>query len=396
MNKIKKSLLVFSAFVFILAGCTNNNDSSLQDASAIVTEQTTAATTTPPPPPPDPVVRVVAVGDNLIHSSIYNQAKGRATDGTYDFDYAYQYVEDLIKPADIAILNQETPIANDLYEPSTYPLFNSPTQLGDKMVDMGFNVISHSNNHILDKGVDGMFATFDYWDTKDVLVYGAYRNEADLNNIRIKEVDGIKFAFLGFMEHTNGLRLPEGTEARLVYTSDVETMERLIEKADKMADVVVVSVHWGVETINEVTDSQKNLAKQFVEWGTDLIIGTQPHTVQTMEYLDKPDGGKAFVTYSLGNFISAQAYNLTMVGALVDLNVRKDLDTNMIYFEEIKAIPIITHYDSGYANVRTYPYSLYTEELANSHGIRVNGWFDMDFINKIVTENIPEEFLKLD
>ena len=391
MKKLKQIFLVLTSFTILFAGC-NSIDSSSTSLTSSTTETTTVTTTPPPPPEPDPVARVVAVGDNLIHSSLYKQAKARATDGTYDFAYAYQYVKDLIEPADLAILNQETPICNDLFEPSTYPLFNSPTQLGDEMIDIGFNVVSHCNNHILDKGEKGMLATLDYWESRNITTYGAYRNDEDLNNIRVENVNGISFAFVGFMEHTNGLRLPEDSEARLIYTSDRENMERLVRTAGYYADVVVVSVHWGVETLNQVNDSQKNLAKDFVDWGADLIIGTQPHTVQTMEYLDKPDGGKAFVAYSLGNFISAQARNLQMVGALIDLNVRKELATGNIIIEDIKAIPIITHYEANYANIRNYPYSLYTTELANSHGVRVNGWFDMDFINKLVDENIPEEF----
>lgn len=394
MKKINKFLLLLISVSILITGCSDKtkkksqSNTSLPDSSSVVTTDPT-----PKVPEPDPVVRVVAVGDNLIHDGIYNQAHQRAKDGTYDFDYAYQYVEGLIKPADIAILNQETPIANDLFPPSNYPMFNSPTQLGDKMIDMGFNVISHSNNHVLDKGEKGMLATLDYWDSRNIMYYGAYRNQADLDKIRIKEVNGITFSFVGFMEHTNGLKLPANSEAKLVYTSQVDEMERLIKKARSASDVVVVSVHWGVETINQVTDAQKNLGKKFVEWGADIIIGTQPHTIQTMEYIEKPDGGKAFVTYSLGNFISAQSYNLTMVGGLIDLNVRKELSTGKIYIEDVKCIPIITHYDSGYRNIRSYPYSMYSQELANQHGIKSTGqWFDMKFIDKLVTENIPEEF----
>ena len=393
MKNIKKFLLILTSLSILLAGCGDNKTKTDSKPDSSINDSSLASSSQVEEPKKDSIVRVVAVGDNLIHDGIYNQAHQRAKDGTYDFDYAYQYVEQLIQPADIAILNQETPIANDLFPPSNYPMFNSPTQLGDKMIDMGFNVISHSNNHILDKGVKGMLATLDYWDSRNTMYYGAYRNQADLDNIRIKEVNGIKFSFVGFMEHTNGLKLPSNTEAKLVYTSQVEEMERLIKKARSMSDVVVVSVHWGVETINQVTDKQKSLAKQFVEWGTDIIIGTQPHTIQTMEYLDKPNGGKAFVAYSLGNFISAQSYNLTMVGGLIDLNVKKEGATGKISIEDVKCVPIITHYDSGYRNIRSYPYSMYNEQLANLHGIKsTNQWYDMKFIDKLVNENIPEEF----
>jgi len=393
-----KFLTITSVFIFLItiAGCSSNNNSNMDNSIASTTTETTAVTTTMPPvPEPDPVVRVVAVGDNLIHSSIYNQAKARATDGGYDFDFTYQHIEDMISPADLAILNQETPIANDKFEPSTYPMFNSPTQLGDKMIDLGFNAISHCNNHILDKGEAGLIATLDYWKSRNMLVYGAYRDNADLNNIKTMDINGIKFAFVGFMEHTNGLRLPKDATAKLVYLSDLETVENQIKKANELADVVVVSVHWGVEITNEITQQQKDLAKKFVEWGTDVIIGTQPHAVQSMEYLDKPDGGKAFVTYSLGNFISAQSYNISMIGLVMDFNVTKNLKTNMITISDVKAIPVITHYDSNYANVTVYPYNQYSEDLAKVHGIHKDGKFSMLMIDTILKDNVPEEFLYL-
>lgn len=393
-KNIFKLLLIVT--LFIMVGCSNIADNTNVDCNVVTSEETTSVTTTlPPAPEPDPVVRVVAVGDNLIHSSIYNQAKARATDGGYDFDFAYHNVKSLIEPADLAILNQETPIASTLFELSTYPQFNSPTELGDEMIKIGFNAISHSNNHILDKGEEGLIATLDYWDSRNILVYGAYRDEEDLENIPTMEINGITFSFVGFMEHTNGLKLPDDAQAKLVYTSDVDTMERLVKKANEISDVVVVSVHWGVEDSNIIHNTQKELAKKFVEWGTDLIIGTHPHTVQSMEYLNKPDGGQAFVTYSLGNFISAQSRNLQLVGLLMDLDITKSLKTGTITISNVKAIPVITHYGANYSDVTIYPYNQYNEDLANSHGIRANTTFSMDYINKLLTDYIPEEFLYL-
>ena len=340
-----------------------------------------------------PTVRVFAAGDNLIHSPIYQQAKNKSSGGGYNFDDAYRHVAKLVAPADLAILNQETPIAGDLFPLSNYPLFNSPTQLGDKMIALGFNVVSHSNNHILDKGEKGLLATLDYWRSRNVLVYGAYRDEESLNTIPTKEINGITFSFVGFMEHTNGLRLPEASTARLVYTSETETMRRLIQKANELSDVVVVSVHWGVEVTSTITEQQRSLARFFADCGADVVIGTQPHTLQSMEYLSNPDGSRTFVAYSLGNFISAQQNNLAMIGVTVDFNVSKSLADGKISIQDVKAIPVITHYGPGYADVTVYPYDEYTTELAAAHGVRAIGKFSKEYVDRIVHEHIPSEFL---
>lgn len=399
--KIKKAIIITTIFLlaFNFVACKKNieNTSSFDKIENTTTSNitTTEITTEQVEIKPDSIVRVFAVGDNLIHTSIYTQAKARGVNGGYDFDFTYENIEKMLDGVDLAILNQETPIANNLYEPSSYPRFNSPTDLGDKMLDLGFNAISHCNNHILDKNEDGLLATLDYWDSKNALVYGAYRNVQDEENIRIMEINGITFSFVGFMEHTNGLVLSKDATAKLTYTYDTENMKRLIKKADELSDVVIVSVHWGIEITNTTTEIQKNQAKQFVEWGTDLIIGTQPHAVQTMEYLKKPNGGQAFVAYSLGNFISAQDNNLSMIGVTLDLNVTKNAKNGEISITDVKAIPVITHYGTRFYNVTVYPYNQYTAELANSHGIKAEKEFSMDFINKILEENIPEEFLYL-
>ena len=195
--------------------------------------------------PKDVSITILGAGDDLIHGSIYKQAQQRAGGTGYDFAPVYAHVADQIRSADIAVINQETVLAGKVLPVSDYPRFNSPTEVGDALTDIGFDVINHANNHILDKGEKGIKATLDYWDTKPVKVTGVYRNDEDLENIRIIEKKGIKTAYLGVTEMTNGLYLPKGSPYRIVYASDTELIQHLIEKAKSMADVVVVSVHWG-------------------------------------------------------------------------------------------------------------------------------------------------------
>lgn len=349
----------------------------------------------------NPVVRIVATGDNLIHSSIYNQAAARADYKGYDFEYAYQYVSPLFE-GDLNIMNQETLICNDIYPPSDYPQFNSPVALGDHMMDCGINVFSIANNHMIDKGAEGLSASLDYWESRSdrALVYGAYRNKADMDNIRTLEINGITFAFVAFTEYTNGLSLPADSELEMVYTSEEEVMKNQIEKAANIADCVIVSVHWGNEDIFEVDDGRRNLARNFVSWGANVVIGNHPHVIQSMEYIENPCGGQSFVFYSLGNLISAQSDNFNMVEMIADFNVTKNLVTGEIIIDDIKAIPLVNHYDAGYSNIRVYPYSMYTEELASGHGIHTvsSGYahdFSMSLIDKIISENIPKQFLKI-
>lgn len=359
------------------------------------------------PPEEESSVSFVAVGDNLIHSAVYKTAANHAENGKeYDFHYCYQYVENKIKEADLAFINQETVICGDDYEITGSNLnFNSPTELGDDLIDIGFDIIGMANNHVLDKGSTGMSACLDYWDSQvekhpGLLVLGAYRDYQDMYDYRITEVNGIKIGVLAYTEHTNGYELPGGSEMRIPYTWDTELMEKQVRELDALVDCVVVSAHWGVEDSHVVTDAVKSLSQDLVDWGADVIIGTGPHTLESMEYLTRPDGTRGFVYYSLGNFISGQTDNFNMVGGMARFNIVKKNGVTTI--ESPKLTPVINQYETGsLTDVRVYPYYLYTDELVQSHGIpyspmgTAKNW-SWDVIDTIVENNVPEEYRLLE
>ena len=343
-----------------------------------------------------------AVGDNLIHNTIYLQAANRAGDGQdYDFYPAYEHVAPLLEGADIAFINQETLLASEVFEVSTYPMFNSPTELGDTMLDLGFNLFAHANNHALDKGVKGINATLDYWDSKledgeELLVSGIFRDEADMNEPRIIEKNGISFALVAFTEHTNGLKLPSNVENRIIYTSETELMEEQIKTAAKKADIVLVSVHWGVENSHTVTDAQRALAQQFVDWGADVILGSHPHVLQSIEKLTSTDGeDTAYVIYSLGNFISAQAAGDNLVGGVFNMTFEKEHISGVITMSEPTFVPIVTHYETAWQkNLALYPLSEYSPDMAASHGvIRNTPAFSVEYIESMLDEVIGVQYL---
>lgn len=256
---------------------------------------------------------------------------------------------------------------------------------------------------MLDKGTDGLRAQLDYWEDEvnknpGTVVYGTYRNEEDMNNIRVKEVNGVKCAFLAYTEHTNGYSLEEGSEFCIPYLDEKEMIEQQIKKAKETADVVIVSAHWGDEDTFTVREGVKEEAKQIIEWGADVIIGTHSHTGQTMEYITREDGTQGFVFYSLGNFVSAQTDNFNLVGEVAKFDVTVSEENGGVTIENINVVPVITQYDDAYlSNIRVYPYYDYTEELADSHGVPyttsgTSREWSMDVINGFIDENIPEEF----
>lgn len=384
-----KKILPIIISVFLFAGCTATqleiNTSSGQSSSDVESSIQSEQSSSEPEPIPNPEVRLLCAGDNLIHTNIYKQASKRTDGNGYDFRPVYEEVKDLVKKADFAILNQETLVSND-FQPSGYPCFCSPEEVGDQMVELGFDAMSISNNHLLDQGSKGLKSTLKYWSEKhpEITVYGASLEE-NKDEIQVAEVNGIKFAFLGFMEHTNGLKLPTNSGCSITYLAETERIEKLVKKADELADVVIVSPHYGVEVTGTVTASQKQITQNLVDWGADIIIGTQPHTVQPMEYVTKPDGGEAFVFYCLGNLVSSMDQALGMIGMIGEITVTKDLETGKIILSDPTAVPLITHYDSGFANVRIYRWENYTEELGKRHGCP---GFTYDFAKKTIEKQV--------
>lgn len=414
MKKIL-NMILSAALVLSMTSCKADGQSPVIDehenaeayvsettetTSAETTAETTSETTTETtvPQPEYSTVSFATVGDNLIHSSIYKQANARVGGEGYDFSYAYENIVNIIRSADVAVINQETLICNDVFEPSTYPLFNSPTALGDHMLDIGFDVFTIANNHTLDKGTEGLTACLDYWESKpNAVVCGAYRNASDRDNIRTAEFEGITFSFLSYTESLNGLHLPQGSELIIGDSNDIDTMIAEIKKAKEISDVCVIALHWGVENSDIISDYQRNVAKKLSDAGADIIIGNHPHVLRDIEEIEREDGTITLCAYSLGNFISAQSVGQNLIGGILEFDVSLRVDENATEADKpiignIELIPIVTHYDGSYKNVRIYPLSDYTRELAESHGVNSMSRFGYDYIFDVLKKNINEKY----
>lgn len=337
-------------------------------------------------------VSFVAVGDNLIHKPIYNQAAARMTDG-YDFSYAYENLGDIISTPDVAILNQETIISTE-HNVSTYPMFNSPVEVGEEMLELGFDVFNIATNHSIDCGEKGLVSAINFWKSKNAITCGAYLDRDDYSDIPTHEVNGVKIAYIGFTESTNGLSLPSDSEVILVRASEETRLQQRIIDAKDVADVVVVSAHWGNEYTHEPTESQRQLAQKLASWGADVIIGTHPHVIQPVEYIDNADGSRTLVAYSLGNFISAQNRGPRMLGGILNFEIVKNNATGDLSFENVKFSGVVTHYGQSYSNLRLYPLGEYTDELASKHGVLNNtAEFSLQYLYDIIEKVIDKQFL---
>lgn len=314
-------------------------------------------------------VRIMAVGDDLIHKQLYEAA--RLPEGGYCFDGMFDGVRDVIAQADVRVINQETILVADEAQVSSFPAFGTPVAVGQAVVDAGFNVVTHASNHALDKGLDGIADTLAFWELHEdrVCMLGLHPSAADQERVRSIEVDGVKIALVNCTEKLNFRRLPRGAR----YCVDVmkgfsrRALAARIGRAREEADFVVVFPHWGCEYLYEPIDSQRRWASFFAEAGADLIIGTHPHVVQPVERIERADGGRTLCYYSLGNFISCQVGAGTMLGALADVTLERAGGGVRIASHDI--VPLVTHTDASYGRFTTYPLADYTDEMATENKI---------------------------
>ena len=289
------------------------------------TKKITASTKTLPPTQ----ATLVGIGDILIHGIVYKDVK---VGDSYNFKPLLADVKPYIEGADISFANQETMIGGKEMGLSTYPTFNSPTEVGDALKDAGIDIVSMANNHTLDRGEKAIKNAIQHWNHIGMLYTGSYLNEEDKGSIRTLKANGITFSFLAYTYGTNGIPIPDGKDF-LVNLINLEAMKNDITKAKSLSDAVVVSVHFGNEYQREPNDPQKQLVKELANAGANIILGHHPHVLQPTEWVERDDGQKTFVIYSLGNFLSGQKGIYKEVGGILRLDVEKRINGSGVEIE---------------------------------------------------------------
>ncbi len=326
---------------------------------------TAAATPTPVITPSS--VTLLAVGDNLIHEQVVES--GKQPDGSYNFDHLYSRVKGIITAADIAVINQETILGGAEFAYTGYPNFNSPTQIGDAVIHAGFDVVLQATNHALDMGLSGVENSLEYWSGHpEITTLGINATKEDSEKIKIIEKNGIRIAMLNYTYGLNGYTLPKD-KPYLVNLFDEDKMAEDIQKAREQADFIIVFPHWGTEYSYDIDDVQEKLTSFYLEQGVDMVIGTHPHVLEPVKWIESEDNHRMLVYYSLGNFISYQKEAPRMLGGMAYVTITKDAGGT--YISDASITPIITHYEIGPADYNYGIYELkdYNETLAGRHGV---------------------------
>ena len=375
----------------------------------------------------DKVISFLACPDNIIHPSVYYYAlqsaaaeKGVEPDysnlqtAEYKFAHIYDNIAAMVKNADISYINVETLIGGNENAISGYPMFNSPEAAGETLLDLGFDIFNLAHNHMLDSGNDKYLINCDrFFTERGGTTIGYYKDKADVENIVIYEHSGIKIAFLAYTYSTNGIGLSSYASTYIPYINS-DLMKKQMELANKQADLVFVSIHWGDEDSFTPNGAQRQAAQTLVDAGADVIIGMHPHVIQESKWMEREDGSRCLLTYSLGNLLSGMYGGKNTLGSLLSLDIICKAG-QAPYVDNVQLIPTVCHYekessvnyqtDTGFRKFKIYLLEDYTEELAAAHGCHHNkgkissfdnqldGNFSLESLYAKVRAIIPTEFL---
>ena len=318
------------------------------------------------PTEPDPItIHMAATGDIMCHLTNIKNAYNSTTKD-YDFTNVFKNIAKYTKNADITVGNLETTFAGKSRGYTGYPTFNTPEVLGKNLRDIGFDVICTANNHSMDKGYSGLESTLNYLDEYRLEHYGTSRSEKEQDTILVKDVNGIKIAFLAYTYGTNGITVPKD-KSYCVNLIDKDLIKEHIALAkEQNVDVICVNMHWGAEYKLTPNSTQKDLADFLFKNGVDIILGSHPHVLEPMEKrtvtLEDGTTKDGFIIYSLGNFVSGQIYANTKSTVILNIEITKNSD-GTISIGSINYTPVYLH-DAGSSSKPRARYTLIDVEQA--------------------------------
>lgn len=303
------------AGVLALAGCAADDLPPPAPETLPATDAATPVETAGEPEEPAPI-RVAAMGDMLPHDSVHANAR---VDSGWDYGQFFEGVQEEIDAADAVFCNQEVPSAGEDLGVTGYPVFNAPREFAvDLRERVGCDLVNLANNHTADKGANGIRLTREVWDELDpVSISGANRSAEEQGTVVYGDVRGVRVALLSFAEYSNA----PIDAVSLNLMGNTALVEALMAEARTNADIVLVSAHWGTEDSHQVNGAQRAFAQRVADLGADVVLGTGPHVLQPVEWLDRAGGGRTLVWYSLGNMLSTQLGIDQLTGVIASFEI---------------------------------------------------------------------------
>ena len=255
------------------------------------------------------------VGDMMCLDDQFRAAKQE--DGSFDFNPPFDNVRDMLSSADLTVGNLETVIDPSQAIHGELTGFNAPEEYLEAIKNCGFDVLITSNNHCLDKGLNGVYSTVRLIRGSGMKNVGTNLNVSEKDRFVVCDVNGLNVGFLSYTCLVNKISIarhdPDAAwainflDVRYNYEKNrLETALQAVKAAG--AEAVVLFLHCGSEYWKSPTGQQKDLADFAFENGADIVIQSHTHTLQPVEKKRihyNGDEKNVFVAYGMGNFMSS-------------------------------------------------------------------------------------------
>ena len=356
-------------------------------------------------------VTVVAVGDNLIEGDMLNA--GQAGDGQYDYSKLYANVAGSVRAADLAIVNQETPLTQDSAKVSAQAPYAAPYALGDALADAGFDVFTCATEYMAAGGDELMADTLAYASSHPELrLVGLHA--AGGPSVQTTEINGIRIALMNYVIPISGQTVNIGSGSVPEYYWDDEdgvyyvlnettgewtaseqeptapaasgdtgssqyeldilntsAVSNAISQAEQESDCVIFCAHWGKGNEPMPTEYQKQWATFLLKQGVDVLIGSYPNVLSPYCTLEDEEGHSMLVYYSLGNFAAMGQTLKQLIGGMASFTIQKSSsgENAVVTIKDADLELLTTHYNLDNAEYAVYRVADYTDALSSTHSV---------------------------
>lgn len=285
------------------------------------------------------VVKGTVVGDIMLGRSLKNKSSKT------NYNDILDGVSSIWQDSDYVSGNLECALLDNVedFEKNEKEIhINAETKSVNVLKDNGFTLVNLANNHLADFCADGVVSTINTLKKAGLKYVGAGENITEASKYDIQEVNGVKIATVSVSDIVPKNFSANDSKAGILSTK-TSAYYNAVREASQLADLVVVNIHWGVEYALNQTERQEELARNLINFGADIVIGSHPHVLQPVEkYKD------GIIFYSMGNFVFDQGWSRTKDSMI--LNYFVDDEGNCSF----EMIPV--RIKDGYPTVTTNPF----------------------------------------
>ena len=270
-------------------------------------------------------ITLVVGGDVIPHDPVKATARDHAranedhqSQNHVGWDHVFGPVAGVLRSADLAFVNLETPIIQGRGLHGSEMVFSAPPSMAEALATAGVDVVSTANNHARDQSLAGIVETLGHLKAAGLASTGTGATMAEAWRPAVLERGGVRVGFLAITRWLNNIenKGPKRPYVAMVkYPTDplqgavgIPYALEQVKEAAAACDFLVVSVHWGEEYATGPRNDDRRFAARLLEAGAGAVVGGHPHVLQPIARQTTASGRVGVILYSMGNLVSNQGF----------------------------------------------------------------------------------------